>query len=239
MDFDKWLIFWRSVTWIVPVLAAIIIGISQWRIGRLEKQQKAQNAVLEIESRKAFEKNVVENVRENMVDFADKGYADGISVTAVLTIHEHNVDRDKYLFDMGYIDHDRWSLFLNKENELIYRLIDHQGYPYIIKIAPRFHTFKPEERKYFHAEFAISETYSFIRLYINDKEVGRLAFNSPLKWEPGPDACPLLIATDITKTYFGKFEISSLAISEETFSRSQRNVLFATYAKFLADLNRN
>lgn len=123
-------------------------------------------------------------------------------------------------------------MYLDTDNNLVYRIIDHEGESHIIKVPEKIHTFRAESVYYLLLEYGFSETYSFMRLFINDKEVARnqMDYKLNLPLEVKPDE--MVIAADIKKTNFGKFTLSFLSILKGTLTREQRESLFGATIKF-------
>ena len=144
------------MTWIVPIIAAILIGISQWKIniieGKISERKKQESA----ESQKIFENRVIENLNSNLQDKADKKLP-GFGISTILTIHSLNEKRRKFIFDFGKMEEkDRVSLYLDTDNNFVYRIIDREAESHIIKVPQKIHTFRAESVYYLLLEYGYS-----------------------------------------------------------------------------------
>jgi hypothetical protein len=108
---------------------------------------------------------------------------------------------------------------------------------HIIKIPQHIHTFKAGVTCYILLEFGSSETYSVMRLFINDKEVGRCESESTLDLIIDKTSKPILGAADLNGKNYGK-NIMYIINLKGALTRKQRDGLFAATAKLHKDLGR-
>ena len=115
---------------------------------------------------------------------------------------------------------------------LVYRVIDYEGESHIIKVPEKIHTFRAESVYYLLLDYEYSETYSFMRLFINDKEVARNQMDYKINLPIEVKQEEMVFGADITKLNFGKFTLSFLAILERTLTKDESESLFATTLEF-------
>jgi hypothetical protein len=237
MQYENQITLWKTVTWIVPIAAALLIGFSQWKISKLEQkigQRKKEEAD---QIQKAFENKMLDNLDAKLVDRADKE-SPGFGISAILTIGNQEEKRKKFILDAGHENRDRVSLFLDAENNLIYRVIDHEGDAHIIKVPQQLHTFREGVTCYILLELGASQTYSVMRIFINDREVGRSEMDAYLNYVVDKDSKPMIVGADINHQNNGKFTLSTLMSLRGTLTKKQREDLFGAVAKFHKDAGR-
>jgi hypothetical protein len=238
-------------TWLSISQVAIAIGIFLTAIGtygayHFGKKIDSKKAEEQKESQLASEQRIISSLSDSLkqikssasseqVDRADRGLP-GLAFQAVFTIHTQTEKRDKYLMDMGdALNRNRVSLYLDENNDLIYRIIDDIGTPHIIRVSQGINTFQPEAKYLFTIDYGLSPNYSFMRLFINDREVGRheiqgwlkLVFRGPTD----PDISKtMLIGCDISKHNFAKFTVAFSAIYKGPMAKQDYKKMFEIWA---------
>ena len=217
MDTNSWLTLSQAVI----AFGIILTALGGYGAYHFKKKIDLKKDTEQKESQLASEQRIIASISDSLkqisssaspdqVDKADRGLP-GLAFQAVFTIHTQTEKRDKYLMDMGdALDRNRVSLYLDENNDLIYRIIDDLGTPHIIRISQGINTFQPEAKYLFTIDYGLSPDYSFMRMFINDKEVGRYEIQGWLKLvfrgPSDPDISKtMLIGCDISKHNFSKF----------------------------------
>jgi len=244
MDTNSWLTLSQAVI----AFGIILTALGGYGAYHFKKKIDLKKDTEQKESQLASEQRIIASISDSLkqisssaspdqVDKADRGLP-GLAFQAVFTIHTQTEKRDKYLMDMGdALDRNRVSLYLDENNDLIYRIIDDLGSPHIIRISQGINTFQPEAKYLFTIDYGLSPDYSFMRMFINDKEVGRYEIQGWLKLvfrgPSDPDISKtMLIGCDISKHNFSKFTVAFSAIYKGPMAKQDYKKMFEIWANY-------
>lgn len=157
---------------------------------------------------------------------------EGYSVNFVMNIRTVDEKKRKYIIDICKDSiKNRISLYLDNNNNLVYRLIDDESEEHIIKIPRKIYSFQLNVWYFIYFDYGYSNDFSFMRLYINDKLVGDKFFKYNLNIPKTLEAKDMFIATDINRQNFSKIELKSVMMIRKTLP--ERNII--QMMKFIAD----
>jgi len=248
MDTNTWLSI-SQATIAIGIFLTAIGGYGAYHFGKIIAAKEAEE---QMESQLASEQRIISSLSDSLkqikssaspeqVDRADRGLP-GLAFQAVFTIHTQTEKRNKYLMDMGdALNRNRVSLYLDANNNLIYRIIDDEGTSHMIRVSQGINTFQPEAKYLFTIDYGLSSDYSFMRLFINDKEVGRHEIQGWLKLifrgPTDPDISKtMLLGCDISKHNFAKFTVAFSAIYKEPMAKQDYKQMFEIWASTMDKL---
>lgn len=249
MDTNTWLNL-SQATIVVGILLTALGGYGAYHFGKKNDSKKAEE---QKESQLASEQRIISSLTDTLkqiqstaspaqVDKADRGLP-GRAFQAVFTIHTQTEKREKYLMDVGdALNRNRVSLFLDENNHLVYRIIDDEETSHVVRVRPGIDTFQPEAKYLFTFDYGISADYSFMRLFINDKEVGRHEIQGWLKLifrgPTDPDISKtMLIGCDISKNNFSKFTVAFTAVYKGPMAKNDYKSMFEIWASTMGQIN--
>ncbi len=129
----------------------------------------------------------------------------GISFDLFLKLGFVSESRNQYIVDFGIApNQDRISLFVDRENTLCFRLIDHERRSYILRVRIQ------EATEFFHLHCKYHQDSKYLKAVINGKEVGKLVLPEETVFEVGPQV--LTIGANLRGEYNGKFSLAYISI---------------------------
>jgi hypothetical protein len=211
------------------IMITAVAGYGAFHYGKINEHEQAKmDQEAQQAERKKSNDELIEAIRKIVSsaspaqqDPADHGLP-GFSLTALFTFHYQNHKRDKYIFDMGdALDRNRVSLHLDVKGNLIYRIIDGDRVSHIVMISPSLMTFQMETKYLVSCDYGLSPTYSFMRLFINGKEVGRMEKRDLLKLAfKGPGTTkPLIMMADMNGQNNSKLTVGFFTVSRAAFAK--------------------
>jgi hypothetical protein len=197
-------------------ISLFIISLYIWE-GYRVNSQIVQEKVRSDSSKKSLDSEI--NSLKYMIDtsFEDPvlKVKNGFSVSGILTIKSDTSHRRKFIFDTGEsLYKNRISLYLDPGDNLILRLIDNNGETFSVTRKINFITFKINARYFIYCDVGTSENYSFMRIFLDDREVARQNFNSSINIKSEEDFKGISLGSDIEGENNGNFEMSFLSIGE-------------------------
>lgn len=110
---------------------------------------------------------------ENINDFK------GFSIYFIGEFEDRNNDERQFLFDIGESDlNNRFSLYLDKRQNLVFRIIDGIGETHSYIINKKDYLFYEKIPFLVYIELGVTNNYSFVRLYLNNKLINNSFINS-------------------------------------------------------------
>ena len=173
-----------------------------------------------LETKYKKEKETADKVAKEQKEIADKiaqnpeEYVhDGGGFYLILEVGEVNEPRRKFIVDFGTNpERNRVSLYSDIDNNLVYRILDAEGEAHSVKVPPNFHSFKKGARYFIYCDYGYSKKFSFMRMFIDDRQVGMSSSNNLINFPHKIDPNTGIIGTDMEKKYFGKFTIGFWAV---------------------------
>ena len=150
----------------------------------------------------------------------------GRSFHLVIKLGKNLLLSNKYIFDMGYQNKNRISLFLNRESQLIFRVIDRYSERYETSIS--VDDFKLKERfNYLNVEFGLNSKYSFLKILVNGKELVKKKYNYMIQFDTTAikGYMPFVLGGDLNNANNASFSISELIDCTRTSSTDEKNEL--------------
>jgi hypothetical protein len=162
----------------------------------------------------------------------------GFSSHLVIKLFKQNIQRSKYIFDMGEsIYKNRVSLYLDHSDKLTFRIIDVWGEQHLIKIPEGKSGFAFDDFMYLNCEYGVSELFSFIKIFIDGNliERNKYKFKIPI---PEDIKGSTTLAADFNGTNNCKMEIAEWIVYKGTLDYSSRKQM-TTYLINKYDLDHN
>ena len=162
----------------------------------------------------------------------------GFSTHLVIKLFKQDVQRSKYIFDLGESLHkNRVSLYLDKSNILTYRLIDMWDEQYSVKIPEGNSGYSFNDFMYLNCEYGVTEFFSFMKIFIDGKliEKSKYKFKIPL---PTNIQGSMTLAADLSGLNNCKMEIAEYIVYKGTLDYSARKQM-TTYLFNKYDLAHN
>lgn len=205
----KWLISkfnWVAYAIIGLFIVGVCLGLWKERRDKQEKDRENEAFIQRIESLKStidqFNNDPTEKVNS------------GLGFSGVVRIGESPDNRRKFILDGGGLNENRVSLYLDFDNNLIFRVIDKNGETYSVKAQQNFITFKKGAYYFFYCDVGYSDNYSFIRLYLDDREIAKQEFSNKIDMSSySQKDSTVRFGSDIEGKNNGKFTVSFFSIS--------------------------
>jgi len=150
----------------------------------------------------------------------------GISLHTEVRLYALQENRRQYLYDLGQIDKDRFSVYLDPDNVLTVALVSSKNEPYNIRVSP---SDVPMERFIFlSAEVAIRDRSTLLTASTNGTIVGKLEL--PFKVAPDRiDPAGAVIGADLNGQNGARFDmaesiLSSLTLTSDEFKGLLENI---------------
>lgn len=173
---------------------------------------------------KNLEKKLNRLIKKSYKDFNVSSLTNynGISLHQLIRIQKNKENRQGYITDIGNIEKNRASIYLNEKGILFFRIIDSDSETYTINIKERIESFKINQLIYLCCEFGTSadREYSFLRIIINGRELRKLEFENKidLKIEK---LQPMYIGADLNSTNFGNFDLLESVGYSKTLTKNE------------------
>jgi hypothetical protein len=235
--------FWKLVLIITPVIAALIIAVAGYKVYILNKKINSRNNNIESNQRTKDKQDILDainNIKESKDPNSEDKQYPGYTIALYIKIEEMMDNRRKFIFDIGKdINKNRVSMYLDGRNNLIYRIIDAEGEPHILKIPKKEYVFQLNKWYFIICDYGYAEKNSFMRLFIDDKLLERNDFNFKINLPTKLNYDNALLAADIEKKYFGKLTISFYTAGHATFTKLQRRKLREAILRYIEAVQMN
>lgn len=147
----------------------------------------------------------------------------GRTIMGVFSILPNKLGSKGFLFDIGHNESSsRVSLYVNEFSDLIFRVLGEDGTVYSIKVPNDVNKFTLGKVYLIYADYGISKDYSFMRLFLNRKEMGTLKYSSKINFPIEPIKKQLHIGTDIMGSFGGRFYFMEQIIWNNPFPTNER-----------------
>lgn len=159
------------------------------------------------EKTKEFGAGVVGKLMDDREEAVRKVFTpnSGISFDLFLKLGFMSESRNQYIVDFGIVpNQDRISLFIDRENTLCFRLIDHEHRSYILKVRMQKAT------EFFHLHCKYHQDSKFLKAVINGKEIGKLVLPDETVFEAGHQS--FTIGANLRGEYNAKFQYVHISI---------------------------
>lgn len=224
--------------------ALFIVSAYLWIVNILENKAKtnAEQAAAKQrqEDREMFQSEIrsLKIIIDSLsVDPAERDSV-GLGLSGILTIGDIPDRRRKFLFDIGQsTEHDRMSLYLDFDNNLVFRVIDSHGETYSLRVVENFITFKQGAKYFIYCDVGSSKNYSFLRLYLDDRRIGIQEFNSKIDIAPINTMKRATMGADIDGNNAGKYTISMWGFYNNPLKKKELNQIMNRQIKLLEDLH--
>ena len=124
----------------------------------------------------------------------------GTSLLIILKLLPNNTDHEQYIIDLGDNDFcNRFSILLDKNNNLCFRIIDKDNNDLIIKAFLNRKQFQLEEYFYLHCSVGCSSDYSIMEMYINGNRLEKRDLHYCVYKSRGFNYNKRFFSTDINK----------------------------------------
>jgi hypothetical protein len=143
-------------------------------------------------------------------DSYDKVYP-GWSVHCLIKIFTPFPGRDNFIFDRGREHNNRFSIYMNSDQDLCFRVIDKDSNTLMVKVSPSLETFLFDNEIYLFCEYGSVTNFSFIRVVINGKQVAEKHQNASLVMSEPIENAPAIVGFDIEHQNIGNFELGAIA----------------------------
>jgi len=222
---------------ILIACAAIIIVCSLWESNRVKHQNIEYNS--NIQGSREDIKSLKYIIDTLSVDPAEK-VNEGFALSGILTIHDVPENRRKFIFDFGEsLYKNRVSLYLDNDNSIVLRVLDTYGETFSVKAIHDFITFKKEARYFLYCDIGYTEEYSFIRIFLDDRQLARENFNSKIMLEDSIATFKNLhIGSDLEGKNNGKFSISFFSAGK-LLTYKQRIFEMRDVIKFITSMEKD
>lgn len=154
------------------------------------------------------------------IDKSEKSL-DGFSLHTIIEFHNKNLQRRQYIFDFGDLNHDRYSGYLDKNDNICFRIIDSQSESYTIKLSKDKINKLFEKFYYLNFELGLSENYSVLKIYINGREQVRQTFDYRVEIKSF-DKVKGKIGANISGSENGAFTMAYMLIYKKTLSYKEK-----------------
>jgi hypothetical protein len=164
----------------------------------------------------------------------------GVSASFVLNLKELAVSERKFILDLGQsLDSNRLSLYLDTENNLVYRIIDKEGEIFSIKVLKSFHNFMLNTWHHIYLDYGITEKYSFMRLYINNKLVDENIINHNVSFSYSINTVKsmIILLNDLSKKSPSNALIALFSLSNKTFTEIEIRKVMNVSIDYLENIN--
>ena len=187
----------------------LTIGLSVW--SKIRDNRNANALTNEVRDLKF----VIDSTRDDPAEKVTTGF----SLFSILQVGDVPERKRKFIFDCGEsISANRLSLFLDFDNNLVFSIIDNSGVTYSVRAVPNFATFKPNATYFLHCSVGYSKDYSFIRIFLDDRQIAMQSFNNKIAGEKLIWRNPT-IGCDMERMFCGKFFLSSVLSYQRVFLR--------------------
>lgn len=122
---------------------------------------------------------------------------------------------------MGSIEKDRISLYLDKEDNLCFRVIDRNSETYTLKI-PHSEKVALNKLYYLNFEVGIGEKHSFLKFFVNGQLVEKTEIDHAIALSP-IDLKGAVIGADLNGNNSAKFDFGEELIFQKTMTSEQRH----------------
>jgi hypothetical protein len=170
------------------------------------------------------EKVFVETNRERFGFKPDSIYS-GFGLYFVISVNSINQDRRKFIFDGGDASKNRISLYLDKADNLVYRILDNESEPHLLKIPQRLTTFKAGSTMVVFLDYGYKEDKSFMRILVNDRELGEKVFRYPINLPKSLNFKKFRIGCDFSGENCSDFYGMEFIAWSESFSEKKHKAI--------------
>lgn len=159
----------------------------------------------------------------------------GASIALVLALHPQEQLRRKYIFDIAESENqNRISLFLDANNNLVFELVDRIGETYNMRMPPS--SYKFDEFIMLYCEYGITEEFSFLRVFKNNKILEQSKFNFRIELPREVEKRYTLMA-DLNGKNNTAMTVSFYSVLKGTLGKTKRRGLFNTIKWYLESVN--
>ena len=146
----------------------------------------------------------------------------GYSISFMIAIYNNEYNRKAYVFDMGNeINKERLSLYINKSNELCFRIIDSSEEVRTISVNQSTGYFTFNRLMFITCEYGEKDNKSFQRILINGKEVENYNYSSNLRLSKIIKLVGSTIGADLLGKNCSSILVKTHAIAHLTFTKKQ------------------
>ena len=187
----------------------------------------------------AFEQRLDAMLRQNPqnTNFLDKALP-GISVHLILRLGKPIKGRDNFIFDCGEkANRNRFSVFMDPEFNLCCRAIDKDSKVTEVKVGQALDTFDVNNLIYVICEYGSSDTFSFVRILINGRQVAEKHQDFPIAINPSINGASSTLAADLDGRNQGVFLSLLLLAQPKTITTDQMASLLKTFNEFIQSKN--
>jgi hypothetical protein len=149
--------------WLLIILMIITLCLVYWKDERDEAQRKKDKEDFMSEVRSL--KIVIDSLSVDPAERVSEGYG----ISGILMANEVLDNKRKFIYDVGEtLDKNRASIYVDADNNMVFRIIDDNGETYSVKATPNFLTYKKNAFYFLYCDIGYSKDYSFMRIYLDD-----------------------------------------------------------------------
>ncbi len=219
-------------------VALIVISILLFIISQVKSRQ-SKNEIAEIhqtldEYREQLEelKHLVVNNLELNPSLLGTKTSNGIGYNLLLTLYKDTNYKNKYIIDEGEsISKNRFSIFLDNNNNLNFRVIDQFNKQYRIKIKKNLRTFEFNKLFYLICEYGNNGDSSFIRIIINGNLVANKKIKSQINTEDILGLNNRIVGANLNHIENASFGLAELIVRNRTWTSDEVDIMVDYFDK--------
>lgn len=160
-------------------------------------------------------------LNKNLINADTVDYS-GYSINLMVTIYKKIYNGQAYVLDIGnYLNKERLSLYINKSNELCFRVIDGNEEIRTITVSSSTGYFSFNRLMFITCEYGEKDNKSFQRILINGKEVEKYSYSSNLHLAKKIKLVGSTIGADLRGNNCSSILLKMDAIAHSTFTKKQ------------------
>jgi len=168
------------------------------------------------------------------------GYAEnltGASWHAIINLQELEVQRRKYIFDVGDSPFkNRWSIYLDEKDSFCLEIVDSSGTSHQVAVHPGTLDFELGQFCYLCCEFGNSDSFSVLQILVNNRIAVKRELASPIDIARGLDFSKRTIGSDLEGQNGGLFDLAELCVYDRVLEfRARAKLTDHFFEKYFTD----
>ena len=226
---EKWsflnkIFFIGFILTIISIIISLIFGL----IGLLKDNKVIlENRILENKDNNKWQKEFEELNNAIETNKKDSLNSNSTSFGLLLKLSTQLGDSDKYIFDAGGKNNNRISLFINKQDELVFRVISKDDNSYHLKIQRKDYSLAYDYPVFLYCDFISNKSDSKLEISSDTNSLGKNDFNHKIEFDfkalestsgDIDSNKSVKIGSDYNSKNFGAFDIFSFMITKHAFA---------------------